>query len=318
MSVVKQPVLQQVAAEAPAGIGNLGVGFDVLGQALEAPCDRVSLRARATPGITIEKISGVVADLPRDPARNAATAGLVRLMADHGADFGIEVEINKGIAIGSGMGGSAASSVAGVVAGAALMGLDLPGDAVLAYALDGEAAATGERHADNVASAIYGGVTVAIAGDNRWHVRQVPVAAPVFSVLVHPHVVLETREARRVLPEQFGKATVIRQSALLAGFMAACAAGDLELLAISLRDVLVEPHRAPLIKGFAAVKRAALDAGALGCSISGGGPSVFAWCRNRDSAVSVGAAMAAAFAQVGVTSDTWISPVNSAGARIIK
>ena len=318
MSELQQAARQHVSAEAPAGIGNLGVGFDLLGQALAAPCDRVSLRVRENPGLEIVAVSGVVSELPTDPLRNAATAGIARMLADHNVTLGVDVEICKGIAIGSGMGGSSASAVAGVVAANALLGLSLSKSCLLDYAMDGEEAATGARHADNVAAALFGGVTLVTRSGSGFSVKQLPVPPGVVSVLVHPHLVLETRASRAALPKTFERDVVTEQTENLAGFIAACFENDLALLQASLRDVLIEPHRAGLITGFKKVKAAALAEGALGCSISGGGPSVFAWCKDETSARRIARAMRDAFAAEGVKADTWVSPCNAAGARIVE
>lgn len=310
------PACERASASAPAGIGNLAVGFDVLGQALSGPQDRVSVVARDVAGVVIEDISGLVTDLPEDPDRNAATAGIVRMLAEHSAGFGARVSINKGISIGSGMGGSAASAVAGVTAAAALLNTRLSSTEILAYALDGEEAATGARHADNVAAAICGGVTLVLPAEGALQMRRIKTPPGLYSVLVHPHLVVETRASRAALPHEFPIAAVTRQLGLLAGFLTACNQGDMELLRASLRDELIEPHRVQLLPGFAAVKGAALDAGALGCSISGGGPSVFAWCYGQAVTLTVADAMVEAFQLAGIEADHWISPVETPGARL--
>ncbi|NNF52457.1 MAG: homoserine kinase [Gammaproteobacteria bacterium] len=316
MSNSVQATREEVTAEAPAGIGNLAVGFDLLGQALAAPCDRVTLKVREGSGIEITDVTGVVRELPVDPRRNAATAGVVRMLDDQGAKSGLDVAIHKGIAMGSGMGGSAASAVAGVLAADALFGLALSTSRLLEYALDGEEAATGARHADNVASALCGGVTLVTHRQAGISVQQLPVPPGIFSVLVHPHLVLETRASRAALPTDFPRDVVIRQSANLAGFVVACFNNDMALLRDCLRDVLIEPHRARLITGFDSVKAAALQEGALGCSVSGGGPSVFAWCDGEDGAQRAGKAMSKAFADAGIAADTFVSPASAPGARI--
>ncbi len=311
------PASNSVTAEAPAGIGNLAVGFDILGQALATPHDRVTLRVRPERGIEIVSVTGLVTELPGDPLKNCATAGIVRMFDDYQANFGVQVTLEKGISLGSGMGGSAASAVAGVTAAAALLGIEPGMPALLSYALDGEEAATGARHADNAASALLGGVALVSMSEGVTTLRRLDTPRNVFSVIVHPHIELETRRARAVLPAQFARAAVTEQAGLLAGFLAACHDNDLALLARSLRDVLVEPHRAPLIPAFAEVKAAALERGALGCSISGGGPSMFAWCAGQGAAQSVGQAMQEAFGAAGVSSDAWVSEIDAPGARVI-
>lgn len=312
------PAFASVTAEAPAGIGNLAVGFDILGQAMAAPHDRVTLQASQAPGLRIVEVTGLVTQLPTSPEKNSATAGVLRMFEDYQAGFGADVVLEKGINLGSGMGGSAASAVAGVTAAAALLGIDPGPDALLSYALDGEEAATGARHADNAASALLGGVVlVSVNRKGATVLRRLATPPEVFSVLVHPHLELETRRSRAVLPAHFARSAVVEQTGLLAGFVVACERGDLELLSNSLRDVLVEPHRAPLITGFDQVQAAALGNGALGCSISGGGPSVFAWCAGAGSARDVGEAMQRAFADAGIASDVWVSDVAAPGARVV-
>lgn len=313
-----QPARETVTAAAPAGIGNLAVGFDVLGQALAEPIDTVTLRVSANAGVRISAVTGVVRDLPMDPERNAATAGIARMLREHDAGFGVDVEIEKGISIGSGMGGSAASAVAGVVAADALLGLALDKARLLSFALDGEQAATGARHADNVASALCGGIAMVSRRGDDFALVSVPSPANVFSVLVHPHIVLETRASRAALPAQFTRSSVIEQHGYLAAFISACYRNDIEAIGDSLRDVLVEPYRAALIPGFKEVKAAALASGALGCSISGGGPSVFAWCHGQALAERAAAAMRSAFEAAGIAADSWISSVAAPPARIIE
>lgn len=311
------PAREQAIATAPAGIGNLAVGFDILGQALAEPQDRVTVAVTDVPGVTIKSISGVVTDLPRVASKNSATAGIERMLAERNAGFGVQVSIEKGISLGSGMGGSAASAVAGVTAAAALFEAPFAPEDLLTYALDGEQAATGTRHADNVAAAICGGVTLVLPADDRFRMRRLAMPEGLYSVLVHPHQVLETRASRAVIPERLPMAEVIGQMGHLAGFLTACQHGDIELLRDSLRDVLIEPYRAKLLPGFDAAKVAALDAGALGCSISGGGPSVFAWCFGQAVTLSVADAMQAAYRAQGIAADRWISPVDTAGARLL-
>lgn len=312
------PARTSATASAPAGIGNLAVGFDVLGQALAAPEDRVTVVASDPGEVVIENISGAVSTLPRDPARNAATAGIARMLAEHQAGFGLRISIEKGISLGSGMGGSAASAVAGVTAAAALLNERLTRGEVLDYALDGEEAATGARHADNVAAAICGGVTLVVPNGQGHVMRRIDTPAGLYSVLVHPHLVIETRASRAALPAKMPLANVTRQLGFLAGFLTACSQGDIDLLRTCLRDEMIEPHREKLLPGFKSVQDAALDAGALGCSISGGGPSVFAWCHGQAVTLTVAEAMVTAFRQADIESEHWISPVDAPGARLLE
>jgi homoserine kinase len=306
-------------AFAPASVGNVGVGFDILGHALDGVGDRVTASRIDAPQIRIDAIDGRdAARLPREASRNTAGAAVRALLVAAGHDVardgGIALRIDKGIPYGSGMGGSAASAVAAVVAANAL--LAAPQDLITLYraALDGELLASGSRHGDNVAPMLTGGLALAVG--ERAPLR-LAVPAELHCALVHPHQVLETRAARAALAGDYALAEFVAQSGHLALLLTGCARGDPELIAAGLQDVLVEPRRAALVPGFAAVKQAALAAGALGASISGGGPSVFAWCWGRAVADAVATAMRAAFAAAGLASDAHVGPVDAPAARVL-
>ena len=303
------------AAVAPASVGNVAVGFDVLGHAIAGPCDRVTVRRAPRPGVHIVRISGAAGELPRDPERNTAGRGVLALAHAAGVDFGLDIEIEKGIRPGSGMGGSGASAVASVVAANALLGDIYDRHGLLRFALAGEAAATGAEVLDNIAPSLFGGLVLALAGDPVL-IERLPVPATLCCVLVTPALEIATRNARAMLAPQCTLEAALRQAAHLGGLVAGCFTGNLELIARSLDDVLIEPQRAPLVAGFAEVKAAGRDAGALGASLSGSGPSLFAWARRED-ADGVAAAMTAAFASRGVAAQARVSPIDAPGARCV-
>jgi homoserine kinase len=304
---------QSALAFAPASIGNVGVGFDLLGHALSGAGDRVRVRRIAAPEVRVDAITGCLTELPREPERNTAARALMAMREALQLPFGFAIEIEKGIALGSGMGGSAASAVAAVVAANALLAQPLPLAALYPYALAGEAVASGSAHGDNVGPCLLGGLV--LASTDRLVSLAVPAAWHV--ALVHPHFVLETRRAREALAGDYRLSEFVAQSTQLALFLTGCQRGDAELVRAGLSDVLVEPRRAALIPGFAAVKSAALAAGALGASISGAGPSVFAWFERRAAAEQAGSAMRAAFADVGLDSTLYVAPINSPGAEVL-
>lgn len=307
-------------AFAPATVANVAVGFDILGFPLDAVGDTVTVeRVDPAPGtqptVTLAGTDGVVSNLPADPERNTATFPLIRLRSDLGLPFGFRVSVRKGIPLSSGMGGSAASSVGALTAANALLPEPLPREDLLKYALMGEELASGSPHGDNAAPCLLGGLTLLRSLDPVEAIR-IPLPEALRVVLVHPHRELDTRSSRGILPRELPLKEYVAQSSRLASFIAACYSGDLDLLARSLKDSLVEPRRAPLIPAFHSVQRAALQAGALGCSISGSGPSVFALCRSDDQAERVRRAMAAAWDAAGVPCDSWTGPVSRSGARI--
>lgn len=304
----------RAVAFAPASVGNVAVGFDVLGYSAPFAGDRVQASRTAARGVRIAAIRGVVTDLPVEFDRNTAGVAVAAMADALGLDFGIELRIDKGIPLGSGLGGSAASAVAAVVAANAL--LDEPVDKLrlLKFAMQGEQVASGTAHIDNIAPSLYGGLVLSVGIDNP-HIKQIPVPPAVRSVLVRPHRVLETRGARAILGRTVTLSDVVWQQANLAGFVAGCFTGDLPLIAASLQDVLIEPQRKSLIPGFEAVQEAARTHGALGCSISGAGPAMFAWTEESN-AEAVRASMVEAFRALGITSDAWITRIDPIGARI--
>ncbi len=319
MSRLGHPVAGSARAFAPATVANVGPGFDIFGFAVDAPGDEVVARVGATRGVTIVAISGDDGRLPREAAANTAGAAAQALLAELEAPFGVEIELHKRMPLGSGLGSSAASAVAAVVAVNALCGSPLSRRELLPFALAGEQVSCwpGAVHADNVAACLLGGITL-IRGMHPLDVVRLPAPASLCCVLAHPAIEVLTAAARRVLPETVRLADAVTQWGNVAGVVAALFQSDLALLGRSLSDVIVEPARASLIPGFAAVKRAALAQGALGCGISGACPTIFALCEARAVAERVGAAMAAAFGEHGVASEVYVSGINEEGARVLE
>lgn len=307
------PPVRSASAFAPACVGNVGVGFDILGHTLAGAGDRAQVTRIDEPVVRILGIEGVVRELPREAARNTAGAALLALRAALDLPYGFELTLHKGIALGSGMAGSAASCVAALVAANALLDEPLPREALYGFAMDGEAVASGGRHGDNVGPQLLGGLVLATA------TRLVPIPVPAHwhCALVHPHVVLETRHARAALAGAYTLDAFVAQSANLAQVLAGCWRGDAALVREGLKDVLVEPRRAPLVPNFARVQQAALDHDALGASISGGGPSVFGWFETAQAAQAAAEAMRGAFAEAGLASDVLVGPIAGPPATVV-
>lgn len=308
--------LKSATAFAPATVGNVGVGFDILGHAFPALGDRVRAERVRLPGVRIVSITGIDCELPIEAASNTAGKAVLSLAETLALPFGIDIWIDKSIPIGSGLGGSAASAVAAVVAANALLEHPLSRLELLMHAIEGEVVASGSRHADNVAPSLFGGLVLTVGIDHP-RIKAIPVPSGIRCVLVHPHFNLPTRAARAVLGATVSLSDVVWQAANLAGFLAACYTNDLALMREAFEDILIEPQRTKLIPGFEQVKRAALADGALGCSISGAGPSVFAWCEESHSE-AIGTAMVRAFADHGLACDRWIAPLDGEGARIVE
>jgi homoserine kinase len=306
---------KRATAFAPASVGNVAVGFDILGFAVETLGDRVSASRTAAPGVAIKAISGIAGELPIIAAQNTAGRAVEAMIEALSPGFGVELEIEKGIPLGSGLGGSAASAVAAVVAANAL--LDAPREKIelLKYAMQGEAVASGSLHVDNIAPSLFGGLVLTVGIDHP-RVKQIPIPTGMRAVVVHPHLYLATKEARAVLNRKVDLADFVWQSANLAGFISGCYTNDLDMIRASFEDVIIEPQRQSLIPAFADVRGAAMAANALGCSISGAGPTIFAWALESDAA-RVRAAMRAAFAAKTIETDAWVIDMTAPGARVI-
>ena len=323
-------------AFAPATVSNVGCGFDVLGFALDAPGDEVTARfldgppavdgapagnrGNRGPGVghvVIEGIDGDHGRLPRDAAKNTAGVAALTLLTRMGESRGVGLTIRKGLPLSSGLGGSAASAAAAVVAVDALLGARSSADTLMACALEGERLGAGSAHADNIAPCICGGF-VLVRRPNPPDVLRLPVPAGLTAVVVHPDLEIETARARALLGDTVSLADAIRQWANVGALVHGLHCGDFAVIGRALEDAIAEPRRAPLIPGLAAIKRAAVDAGALGCSLSGSGPSLFALCSSADHAERVAGAMTAAVeAHIGGAPQTYISRIAPEGARVL-
>ncbi|MGY1530260.1 homoserine kinase [Luteimonas sp. A649] len=307
----------QARAFAPASVGNIGVGFDLLGHVIEGPRDVATVHLIDEPVVRVDAVRGRVRGIegiPLEPAANTAGRALMSLREALELPHGFAIELDKGIPLGSGLGGSAASCVAALVAANALLDAPLSREALYPFALEGEWASTHSRQGDNVGPMLVGGVALA----TQTRLLRLDVPDWLHCVAVQPDLVLETRHARAVLAEPYPLPQVVAHSTHLALFLTGLARADAALIAEGLRDVLVEPRRASLIPGFAAVKQAALGHGALGASISGGGPSCFAWFASRAEAEAAAPAMVAGFIASGYAAQAHVSPVAGPRAELVE
>ncbi len=307
-----------VTAFAPASIGNVAVGYDMLGLALADVGDRVLARKTDGDGVSVAEVRGQDGDihplLTNDAQHHTASIAAQALWDAHGGAGGVELKVHKGVPLQSGMGSSAASAVAAVVAVNALLDSPLALEALLPYALKGEEYASGSVHADNVAPSLLGGLILCpkvLLPD----VVRLPAPQGVSAVLVHPDLQVDTAHARRRLAKSYSIQLWLEQQGLLAGFIAACASSDVDLIGRTLRDVIIEPQRSAAVPCFDAVKDAAMRAGALGFSLSGSGPSMFALCEDS-AARNLASAMEQACRAQGIECQSWISPMTAPGAHI--
>ena len=306
-----------IAAYAPGSVSNVACGFDVLGFALDEPGDIVVAAPQDDPGVSITAIHGDGGRLSNNPERNTASAAALALLRRLETTRGVALTIHKGLPLASGIGSSGASAVAAVVATNELLGRPASLDLLLECAMAGEQAGCGAIHPDNVSPSLYGGFILARSAQPPDIVR-LPVPEGLSCAVLHPRIEIETGASRKLLGDQVALRDAVRQWANVGGLVAALYTSDLGLLSRSLVDSIAEPKRMSLVPGFAGIKAAALGAGALGCSLSGSGPSVFALAASLDLARAAGEAMQRAFdGQSTVGSDLWVCPVGRQGARVI-
>ncbi len=308
----------KVTAFAPASIGNVAVGFDMLGLAIAGVGDRVSARMTGEPGITLAAVRGLDGELhpelSTDPDHNTASIAARALWNDHGDEHGVELQVYKGVPLQSGMGSSAASAVAAALAVNQLLPAPLPTESLLSYALAGEEYASGGLHADNVAPSLLGGLIFCPHFLLPETVR-LPAPQGVSAVLLHPELQVNTAQARLHLAKEHEMEQWLEQQAYFGGFIAACVTNDIELMGKTLKDVVIEPQRSGAVACFDAVKDAAERNGALGVSLSGSGPSMFALCETKQ-ANNLAVAMEQACRSMGIDCQSWVSPLDAPGARL--
>lgn len=307
---------KEIKVFAPATVANVSCGFDVLGFAVDNPGDEAIVKMTENLGVKITKITGDNGRLPLDPQKNTVSATIIKMLEHLGEKRGFEVELHKKMPLGSGLGSSAASSVAGIFAVNELLGKPLSKLELLPFAMEGERLASGTAHADNVAPALYGGF-VLIRSYSPLDVISIHTPSDLYAAIVHPHIEVETRDARSILRKEIKLKDAITQWGNVAGLVTGLLTDDYGLIGRSMTDVIVEPLRAILIPGFYGVKDAALNAGALGSGISGSGPSIFSVCKGLDTANKAGLAMVDAFKKIGIESDLFVSKVNQKGPVIL-
>lgn len=304
---------------APASVGNAIVGFDIMGVALEKPGDEIIARRTNTSGVIIKTITGDKGKLSKDPLQNCAGTSAIAVIEAAieagiiGKDFGIEIELHKKMGIGSGLGSSSASAVAGAMAANELLPERFEKRDLLPFALRGEQLVSGGIFADNIAPSLIGGI-VFVKDALKSQVYRMPVPNGLYITVVHPHIEILTKEARAILSDTVSLKAHVQSTANIAGFITGLFQSDYKLIGDSLSDVVIEPQRASLIPGFYQAKEAALDAGALGCSISGAGPSIVSFSANSLVAETVANRIQKVFTDLKIASDIIVSKVNQEGA----
>jgi homoserine kinase len=319
----KEKFLRRAHVFAPATVANIGPAFDIMGFALDHPGDEVIATWSDTNfGITISDItgdSGKLSLLPHENTAGVAANYLWSLLRQRDLlpDYGISLSLKKAMPLGSGLGSSAASAVAGACAVNHLLGCPFTRKELLLATVEGERIACGSGHADNVAPSLYGGIVLIRERDGEPEVYNLPIPSDLKVVVITPHIEIRTRDARAVLPKTVPLATVVKQLELVSSLVLALHNNDKKLLQCSLRDELLEPVRAPLIPFFYSARKEAINRGALNCTISGSGPSLFSFVPHNICPEEIARAISDVYNKSDIEVTTVISSISSSGARLI-
>ena len=307
--------MKEIRVFSPATVANVNCGFDVLGFALDGLGDEMVIRKVPEKGIKITEITG--AELPFETKENVVGVAGLAMVEALDLDYGFEVEIHKKIRLGSGVGSSAASA-SGIVFGInQFLDEPLSNLELTEFGMKGEAVASGNEHADNVAPCLYGGFTL-ITGYEPLKIVSVPVPEELYVTIIHPHITIKTKEAREILPKEVSLKNAIEQTGNLAGLIAGLYTKDYDLIASSATDVLVEPYRKNLIPDFDFYRETALKNGGIAFGISGSGPSMFTLSKGLQNAGAVEFALKKALKEKNMRSDSYVSPVSKHGNRILE
>ena len=306
--------MKEIQIFSPATVANVSCGFDVLGFCLDTIGDEMVVRITDKKGIHITKIEGY--DLPYEAEKNVAGVSALALLEVAQPNFGFEIEIYKHIKPGSGIGSSSASASGSVFAINELLCKPFDKTQLSYFAMKGEALASGCEHADNIAPGIFGGFTL-VKSVSPLEILQLPTPNDLFVTIIHPQIEIKTSEARAILPKNIPLKNAITQWANVGSLVHALHTNDYELIRRSLQDVIVEPYRSQLIPHFDEVKLAANNSGALGCGISGSGPSIFALSKGKETAEKIAKAMCAVYDQMNLPYEIHVCKVNDEGMRVV-
>ena len=305
---------EEIKVYGPATVSNVGPGFDLLGFALEAPGDEMIIRRNGTDKLVLT--NQTQSKLPLDPEKNVAAVAATSMLHALGSNEGFDLIFTRKIPPGSGVGSSAASCVAAVMGINELMGSPFDTADLVPYAMEGEKVASGSTHADNIAPALLGGITL-IRSYDPLDIKHIPYPDDLWCVVVHPHLEILTGESRKLIPQMIPLETALKQCGNLAGLVAGLSTGDYPLISRSVNDVFAEPYRIAQLPDFEQLKESALKAGSVGTGLSGSGPSIFSLCRGEEMAASVGQVKKEHFTTRGIESRVYVSRISKAGCKII-
>ena len=306
--------MDQIKVFSPASVANVSCGFDVLGFCLDTIGDIMTVSKTKTKGVTIGTITGQ--ELPKDPLKNVASVAGSALLKAHPTDGGFRIDIEKRIKPGSGIGSSAASAAGAVFAINEILGKPYSRNELVKFAMKGESLASGAAHADNLAPVLLGGFTL-VRSNETLDIIKLPSPNDLIATIIHPKIELKTIHSRAILKNEIPLVKAVKQWGNLGAFISALYTNDYDLLSRSMKDEVIEPIRSMLIPKFREIKRAAIDAGALGSGISGSGPSIYALSKGKAIAQKVGQAMKVHYDEIGLDYQVHYSSINDKGIKIL-
>ena len=308
--------MKNIKIQAPATVANLSCGFDILGLCLDKPFDEVEVDKINEKKVVIELAESKYSNIPTNPKKNTGGLPAIRIIEDLKLDFGFKIKIKKGIPLCGGMGSSASIASGVVFAINKILNEKLTDKEMLKYALIGESVSVKNPHADNIAPCLFGGLTI-IRDTKTLDIININVP-DLFVCLIHPDISISTQDARDMLPNKIKLASAVKQWGNIAALVTGFANGDFELIKRSMQDEIIEPVRAPLISGFYDIKNKSIDLGALGCGISGSGPTIFAICESKIIAKKIMDFSKNFYMTYGIDCDVYISRVNHTGPKVLK
>jgi len=309
-------VSNSIKIKASGSVANVSCGFDCLGYSLDSPADILEITKNNSSKINISMTGLGIENIPQIPKKNTAGKAIISLLSKLNINQGFNVKIEKGIPPGSGIGSSASSAVGAVYGVNQLLDNPLTSRELLVHSMAGEAVASGGFHADNVAPSLLGGM-ILIRSYKPLDIIQIPIPEKLWSTVILPNYTINTKDARKMLPDQVALKSAVNQTGNLAGFILGFVNSDFNLISRSMKDLFAEPVRQTLIPGFKRIKNSALENGAIGCGISGSGPSIFAFSNEKEIANKIGIGMKNAFSKEGLSSKVYISKINQNEPRIL-
>ena len=306
--------MKEVKIFTPATVANVGCGYDILGFCLDSVGDDMIIRKVNKKGIFITQIDGF--ELPYEVEKNVAGVSALALYNTLNLDFGFEIEISKKIKPGSGIGSSAASAVGSVFGINHLIGNPYSKNELIKFALKGEAIASGEEHADNIAPAIMGGFTL-VRSTNPVDIISLPFPENLYATILHPQIEIKTSDSRSLVPSKISLTDVISQLSSVGSFIHALHTSNYDLLGKSIKDLIAEPKRMKLIPYYENLKKIAVNSGSLGTSISGSGPSIFSLTKGIDTAKEIQNQLKVFMDKTNISFTTYVSKINSIGVKVI-